>query len=195
MSEGTRLSLKRANVVASRFLKLIEPHVLKAEIAGSVRRRCSYVGDIEIVVIENNDNPLVNVFGSDYKGMVVNGKRLKRFKYPEANVQIELYISQPYDYGRILSIRTGSSAYAHIKLATKWNRLGYCGTEHGLRKKKDCIKQKSGKWVVKKELNGEEWMPPVFDTEYSFYEFLGIPYISPEDRNWVSKHSEINYSK
>lgn len=192
MSTGN-VSLEKAMNIANRFLTLIEPYVEKAEVAGSVRRLNAYVGDIEIVCIENPFNSLDNLFTEGWNGMVVNGKRLKRFKYPKDKVQIELYIAQPYDYGRILAIRTGSSAYSHIKLAITWNRLGWCGTEHGLRRKNQCIK-KGAKWSLKPEFVGHETRPPVFNTEYDFFDFLGIPWIPPQQRNWTSKHGELNYS-
>jgi DNA polymerase/3'-5' exonuclease PolX len=192
MSTGTRIPLAKASQVAQRFLAHIGPYVQKAEIAGSVRRLNKEVGDIEIVCIENPFNSLDNLFHEKYPGLVVNGQRLKRLKYPKDSVQIELYIAQPHDYGRILAIRTGSSAFSHIKLAVTWNRKGWAGTEHGLRRKSECVK-KGSKWSVKPEFKGRETKPPVFNTEYDFFDFLGIPWIPPEQRNWTSKHDELNY--
>ena len=178
--------------VARRFLVLIEPYTDLREIAGSVRRGCKEVGDIEIVCTENAFNGLDNVFYEGYPGMVVNGKRLKRFKYPKDKIQVELYIAQRHDYGRILAIRTGSSAFSHIKLAITWNRNGWCGTEWGLRRKAECDK-KGSKWTVKPEFQGKATKPPLFKTEYDFFNFLGIPWIPPVERNWTSKHGQLNY--
>lgn len=178
--------------VARRFLTLIEPFIDYGEMAGSVRRGCGMVGDIEIVVVENAFNGLDNLFHDKYRGMVVNGPRLKRFKYPKDNIQVELYIAQRHDYGRILAIRTGSSAYSHIKLAVTWNRLGWCGTSLGLRRKSECVK-KGSTWKVKPEFKGRETKPPVFKTEYDFFNFLGIQWIPPGERNWTSKHGKLNY--
>lgn len=192
MSSGEKIKLEKAMNVARRFLALIEPFCDYGEIAGSVRRGCKEVGDIEVVVVENAFNSLDNLFHDKYPGMVVNGKRLKRFKYPKDKIQVELYIAQRHDYGRILAIRTGSSAFSHIKLAITWNRLGWCGTEWGLRRKSECIK-KGSKWTVKPEFKGMETKPPVFATEVDFFNFLGIPWIPPSGRNWTSKHNELNY--
>lgn len=193
MSTGPKIPLSKAYGVANRFLKLIDPYVEKAEIAGSVRRRCSQVGDIEIVCVEKPFNKLDTIFHAEYPGIVVNGSRLKRFKYPKDKIQIELYIAQPHDYGRILAIRTGSSAFSHIKLAITWNRQGWCGTSDGLRRKSECEK-KGSKWVLKPEFKQECQKPPAFVSEFDFFEFLGIPWLPPEERNWTSKHNEINYS-
>ena len=192
MSSGDKIKLEKAMNVARRFLALIEPYTDKKEIAGSVRRQCREVGDIEIVCTERPFNSLDNIFHKGYPGMVVNGQRLKRFKYPKDKIQVELYIAQPHDYGRILAIRTGSSAFSHIKLAITWNRLGWCGTEHGLRRKSECDK-KGSTWKVKPEFKGRETKPPVFDSEVAFFDFLQIPWIPPGERNWTSKHGQLNY--
>jgi len=193
MSSGEKIKLEKAMNIARRFLALIEPFTQKCEIAGSVRRLNKEVGDIEIVCIENPFNSLDNLFHDKYPGLVVNGPRLKRFKYPNDKVQIELYIAQPHDYGRILAIRTGSSAYSHIKLAITWNRRGWCGTADGLRRKSECEK-KGSQWKLKPEYKKLGCTkPPHFNTEYDFFNFLGIPWIPPEQRNWTSKHNELNY--
>jgi DNA polymerase/3'-5' exonuclease PolX len=195
MSKGPKIPHNKAMEVARRFLDLIKPFVEKAEIAGSIRRGCSEVGDVEIVCVENQLNGLDNLFYDGYPGLVVNGPRLKRFKYPKSNIQIELYIAQPHDYGRIFAIRTGSSAYSHIKLAITWNRRGWCGTSEGLRLKRECEK-KGSQWKVKAPYNKMGCTkPPPFNTEADFFEFLGIPWIPPSQRNWTSKHGQLNYSQ
>ena len=188
-----KIPLAKALYIAKRFMDAIEPYTEKMEVAGSVRRRCKEVGDVEIVCVENPFNSLSNLFTKDYPGIVKNGPRMKSFNYPESGIKIELFITTESDYGRILAIRTGSSAFSISKLAVTWNRGGFCGTEHGLRKKKDCIKTKSGKWVIKKDAV-DVWEPPPFKTELDFFNFLGIDWIPPTERNWISKFKERNYS-
>jgi len=191
MSTGHKIPLEKAILYANRFLELIKPHVIKAEIAGSVRRQQPMVGDIEIVCIEDMSSPLNTLFTKEYPGIVKNGERLKSFQYESA--KIELYIAQPHDYGRILAIRTGSSAFSHFKLAITWNRLGWSGTSDGLRRKKECI-NKSSKWTIRPEYADDPTLPPVFNTEYDFFDFLGIEWIPPEQRNWVAKDDKFNYN-
>lgn len=193
MSTDNKIPLVRATSLANRLMSAIAPYIIKGEIAGSVRRLNSTVGDIEVVVIENPKNPLSNYFVEGFKGLVVNGPRLKRLKYPEYGYQIELYVTSLEDYGRILAIRTGSSAFSHIKLATTWNRLGWCGTENGLRRKAECDK-KGTVWRIKPEFKDKPTLPPRFETEKIFFEFLGIAWIPPSERNWISKYDKYNYS-
>lgn len=193
MSGEVRIPLAKAKAVADRFLMYVAPYCIVSSIAGSVRRECSMVGDIEVVAVPKDEFSMGMLFPEGYKGMVVNGSRLKRFKYPEFGLQIELYITTKEDYGRILAIRTGSSAYSHIQLALRWNRLGWCGTEDGLRRKVECDHKST--WKIKPEYKLCPTLPPPFLTEEDFYHFLGVDWIHPKARSWVSKHEEINYSK
>jgi DNA polymerase/3'-5' exonuclease PolX len=191
MSNNPKIPKAKAMQYAMRFIKLIEPHVIKSEIAGSIRREQPMVSDIEIVCLEDMNNPLKNLFHKGFKGMVKNGDRFKQFKYPE--VSIDLFIAQPHDYGRILAIRTGSSVFSHLKLAVTWNRLGFAGTSDGLRRKKECEK-KGTKWVLKEEYKDNPTLPPVFNTEVDFFDFLGIEWVAPKYRNWTSENNRINYA-
>lgn len=187
------LPLSQALGIAKRFQKVIEPYCQKVTVAGSVRRMKPNVGDIELVCVPLESDSLDKFFASGYPGMHINGHRLKRFKYPKSAVQIELYITTPTDYGRILAIRTGSSAYSHLQLAVQWNRLGWCGTPDGLRRKKECDHKKGG-WKIKPEYKDNPTMPPPFLTEEDFFKFLKIPWLSPDKRNWTSRDKTKNYA-
>jgi DNA polymerase/3'-5' exonuclease PolX len=193
MSGEKKMPLFQAESVAVRFINLVTPHCLKVSIAGSVRRKCEEVGDIEIVVVPRDEMALDILFPEGYPGIVVNGSRLKRFKYPQYDLQLELYITNLNDYGRILAIRTGSSAFSHLALASAWNRMGWCGTSEGLRRKKQCL-HKGTIWKIKPECKDNIEKPPAFETEEAFFNFLNMPFVPPEKRNWVSKkHEEYNY--
>ena len=187
-----KLPLNKATGIANRFLALIQPHITKAEIAGAIRRQCKEVSEIMIVCVEDAKNPLERLFTKDYPGLSTNGKKFKKFVYPKDDVQIELYIVQNYDYGRMLAVRTGSSAYSHIKLSITINRKGWCTTENGLRRKKQCVK-KGAKWILRDHLDEKVIVPPPFNSEADFFEFLSIPWVNPKDRNWKSTHDKYNY--
>ncbi len=193
MSDG-RIPLSTAKNVADRFLKYLEPYVSKSCIAGSVRRECEFVGDIECVVVAKDEFSMGVAFPEGFKGLVVNGSRLKRFKYPESGIQIELYIVvNEADWGRILAVRTGSSFYSHTQLAMRWNRLSWAGTVDGLRKKTECIK-KGNVWKIKPEYKNCPTLPPPFNTEEDFFAFLSVPWVHPRERSWVDKKGEYNYN-
>jgi len=192
MSSDTKMTLRRATVIAERFIKLIEPAVSKYSICGSVRRECDWVGDVEILVIAKDEFSLGRIFVEGYPGMVINGTRLKRFKYPDCGVQVELYITNESDWGRMLAIRTGSSFFSR-HLAVQWNRRGLCGTADGLRYKTECD-HKGNVWKIKPEYKICPTLPPPFHTEEDFFAFIGEKWIDPKQRSWISSKPEYNYN-
>lgn len=192
MPEKYEMTLNKANLIADRFLKLIEPCCLKVSIAGSVRRECAIVHDIEFVAVPKDEFCFGRLFIEGYPGLAVNGSRLKRFIYPESHLQLELFLTTQADYGRILAIRTGSSYFSHVALAMQWNRRGFCGTVDGLRYKRECD-HKGTTWKIKPEYKNCPTLPPIFATEIQFFEFIGVNYIHPRERSWIDKKGEYNY--
>lgn len=189
-----KIPLVRAQYIANRFIAYLQPFVAKISVAGSVRREVEFVGDIEAVCVAKDEFSLGIAFPEGFRGMTTNGSRLKKFYYPESGIHLELYIPQPFDYGRILAIRTGSSGYAHLQLMTQANRLGWIGTVDGLRRKKECEKR-GGVWKILPDYKLNPTKPPEFPTEESFFEFLKIPWIDPKERSWIAQQKEYNYSK
>jgi DNA polymerase/3'-5' exonuclease PolX len=192
MSSERKMKLELAQAIAERFMKHLQPFVATMSIAGSVRRECAEVGDVECVALAKDEFSMSQAFPFGFPGLTINGERLKRFIYP--GVQIELYLPQSFDYGRILAIRTGSSAYAHLQLMTQANRLGWIGTHDGLRRKKECEK-KGNVWKILPEYKLNPTKPPEFPTEELFFEFIQIPWIHPRERSWIAREKEYNYSK
>jgi hypothetical protein len=191
MSEGAKIPLAVAKNVADRFITYLTPYVSKISVAGSVRREVEFVGDIDVVCIAKDEFSMGIAFPEGFKGMVMNGTRLKRFKYPESGIQIELHITTQSDYGRILAIATGSSTFSH-GLAMQWNRRGHCGTPDGLRLKRECD-HKGSTWRIKPEYKNCPTLPPIFATEEQFFAFIGIDYCHPKARSWVSQNQKYNY--
>jgi DNA polymerase/3'-5' exonuclease PolX len=189
MSEGAKMPLKYANEIAKRFMAYLVPYVSQMSIAGSVRREVESVGDIEVVIVAKDEFSMGQAFPEGYKGMTTNGTRLKKFVY--GDVHIELYITTMADYGRILAIRTGSSFFSHTALAMVWNRLGWAGTPDGLRRKSECDHKST--WKIKPDYKLAPTLPPVFDSEEKFFEFIGAKWIPPQERSWVDPKGQYNY--
>lgn len=62
----TRIPAARASQVARRFLSYIEPHCEKLVVAGSLRRRATLVGDVEVVCVprtETVEDVVPDLFG------------------------------------------------------------------------------------------------------------------------------------
>lgn len=187
-----RMPLSKAKAIAERFCNYLTPFCSQISIAGSVRRECETVGDIEFVVTAKDEFSMGQAFPMGYPCLTINGARLKKFYYPEKELHMELYITTQADYGRILAIRTGSSYFSHVALAMQWNRRGLCGTVDGLRYKRECD-HKGTTWKIKPEYKNCPTLPPIFATEMQFFEFIGVNYIHPRERSWVDTKGQYNY--
>lgn len=193
MSEGPKMKLELAQMIARRFMIHLEPYVSMMSVAGSTRREVEYCGDVEVVCVAKDEFSMGLCFPEGYPGMTTNGTRLKKFVYGKDGlvpIHLELYITTMADYGRQLAIRTGSSAYSH-HLAMQWNRKGWAGTEDGLRRKDECNHKST--WKIKPEYKNCPTLPPIFATEEQFFAFIGVDYTHPKARSWVSQNQEYNY--
>lgn len=195
-------SAKRIAIVTCTKL---QPHCVpgRINIAGSIRRRKSFVKDIEIVclpqMLTHTDTDLFGG-GTSYQyvnpgfveaatalGKLLKGKTTGRYmqiELPEG-INLDLFMPQPEDYYRQLAIRTGSAQYAHLVLANGWLKKGWCGVSGlGLRKISDCegTKKPDGKtgWKV---VNPNAELPPAWESEEDFFNWIGVRWIKPELRN------------
>lgn len=136
--------LTEAKPIAEKLKALLEPYCDNCEIAGSIRRKNEFVGDIElcIVIKPNHYNKLFNYLGlhllklnKDFRYMK-NGDKYKQFMYE--GVKVDLFIAQPDNWGLIFMIRTGSADFSKLmlqrwKYATKggYSEEGYLYTKDG----------------------------------------------------------------
>jgi DNA polymerase/3'-5' exonuclease PolX len=196
------MRLDQAKDIAIRVGKRLQPFCTKINIAGSIRREKSEVGDIELICLPrmyvNEQGDLFGVVTATKKvsenfiaevkslGKVVRGEptgRHMKIELPE-RIDLDLFMPQEHDYYRQFVIRTGSSEYSFRTIAHAWKRKGWCGTEHGLRLIKDCVehKQSNGKstWEC---VNNDPELPPCWPDERSFFDWLGVPWIQPKLRS------------
>lgn len=200
MSNGEKIRLDLAVSLAQAVKSHFAPFCDKIMIAGSIRRECPLIGDIEIVCLPKCKEPVKTLFDSvpskepidefievashlkitmgSPKGRMMKGS-ISTAKF---DVNVDVFMPEPYDWGRILAIRTGSADYAMKVLASGWTKLGWCGTEHGWRRIKECQCDLQGVWHVQPNVK-KPTMPPVFDTEESFFDFLNIKWVEPRERN------------
>lgn len=173
--------------LAEEIIKQLKPHTSNIEIAGSLRRECPTVSDIEIVCIPKEDNSAirdinfvnaVENLGLIWKGNVENGRYVSIIVCRD--MKLDLFITNTEDFYRQLAIRTGCAEYSHKVIATAWTKLGWVGTEHGLRRRTDCVK-KNNTWKV---VNDKGERPPKFNSEKEFFEWLKIKWIAPKYRSF-----------
>jgi DNA polymerase/3'-5' exonuclease PolX len=178
--------------LADSIKRHLDPVCDRLEIAGSVRRQANECGDIEIVCIpkfrlmkdetalfdiEKNVNLLEERLKiGTFKAVIKNGERYKQLVLNDG-VYLDVFITNPGDYGRQLAIRTGPSNYSKM-LAGRWKQKGWCGTEDGLRITDQC-KKIGDRWVCE---NKNATLPPKFKTEKDFFDFIGMSLIDPRWR-------------
>ena len=193
------LGLSACQKIAVEICYKLQPFCEKINIAGSVRRNKQEPKDIEIICIPKKE-VLKDMFGWD-EGVIVDlqfqkeveqlGETIKgkpdgkymQIKLPQGII-LDLFMPDDFDYYRQYAIRTGSADYSFKVIANGWKKKGWCGSDKGLRKISDCVETKTpdgkSKWKCVKA-NAE--LPPVWQSEEQFFEWLGIKYLPPNRRN------------
>lgn len=156
-----------AYAVALGVLEQLRPYCLRAEVAGSLRRKKAEVGDIEIVLI-----PLpykVDLFQNGIATIVNQWPKVKGelpCKYTQrilpSGIKLDLFFAEEGNWGSILAIRTGSADYSHKVLARGWCHQGF-KSEGGY------LFRDGKKYEIREEAD--------------LFKLIGIPYVEPEDRN------------
>lgn len=178
-SVAQRMPLKAAEMVAGELVALLSEHCKRVVVAGSIRRKMPWVGDVEIVCIPKLKQKVASrdLFGAKiiYNNQVMRyissssdfeklkgGERYQKLLY-KGEVVVDLFMTTKQEWGRILALRTGSDRYSKL-MSSRWVQLGY----HGI----------DGKLIHE----DTKEPAPAFPTEQSFFEFLQWKYIEPEKR-------------
>lgn len=192
------MDLKVAKAIAVEKCYLLQPYCEIIKIAGGIRRKKPFPHDIEIVVMPKKEIITTDLFDTKKEvrsmdfisvanrlGDIVKGKaeeKMMQTMLPE-KIMLDLFIPDDFDYYRQYAIRTGSKEYAQKVIASGWLKIGWCGSNMGLRKQSDCIsKTMYGKnfWICTNALAEK---PPVWDSEESFFRWLKVKWVKPELRN------------
>lgn len=189
---------KQAAAIAVAICERLQPYCEpgRINIAGSIRRKKPEVKDIEIICMPKyqmtttptlfGDEPAINICigfldEAISLGLVIKGSPAGRYMQvhlPE-EINLDLFMPQPHDYMRQFAIRTGSAEYSAKTIATAWSRAGWVGTHDGLRRRDEC-RQIAGDYWQCTALNPT--LPPAWESEAAFFEWLGIEWIKPELR-------------
>lgn len=201
------IPLKEAKIMAIDAGNKLFPWCDRINIAGSIRRGKSDVGDIEIVcqpkmIVKGT----VTLFGEDDRKLIVHpdfestvlklGKVIKgnpggrmmqiELEYPFGGVKtvmLDLFMPKPYDYFRVFAIRTGSADYSAKVIASGWRKNGWVGTENGLRLEDECYGSKGLDGKVKWRCVADNpTLPPVWESEQEFFKWVDIQYLPPHVR-------------
>ena len=158
--------LPYAQVIAEEVIDWLAvcPFVKRADPLGSLRRKASTVGDIDIAVASDNPKAVIDHFVSYSKAQRVleKGDISAGIVLP-GDIQVDLMVQPPLAYGALLQHFTGSKHH-NIALREYAIKRGLSLSEYGIK-----LKAKGSK--LKK-----------FSTEEEFYGALGLEWIAPELR-------------
>lgn len=171
MSEQSkRYPYAEAYRIALEVVEQLKPFCKRVEIAGSIRRKKVDCGDVEIVAIplpystelfESGIATIVNKWPK-VRGELDYGKTKYTQRILPCGIKLDLFFADEKNWGYIFAMRTGSDNFSHNTLAKRWVQCGYKG--------KDGYLTRDGEIVEVRE-------------EQDLFKLLGIPYVSPEDRN------------
>ncbi len=156
-------------LIAEDIKRQLEPECIRCEISGSLRRKCSMIGDIEIVAIPKSYG--VGAYRSGIATVVEKWKKVRGelpCKYTQRilpeGIKLDLFFANKKNWGFIFAIRTGSAEYSHKVLATGWVKAGYKGIKGMLHKEDKLIEVRE---------------------EKDLFNLIGIDYVEPKDRELI----------
>jgi DNA polymerase/3'-5' exonuclease PolX len=169
----TRTPRAQAMAVAQELLAELAPYTERIEVAGSLRRGCEEVGDIEIVAIAEF---ALDLFGEPFGESKVNqwltgrgikptkdGDRYKQFEF--GGYQVDLFIAGLHNWGLIYMLRTGGAEFSKRMVTPKaWGGMMPLGFQ---------VRE------------GQVWRsgePLAVATEQELFDLWGIQFIQPSGR-------------
>jgi DNA polymerase (family X) len=162
-NRSTRILLPAAAQIAQDAIEWLNrlPQVKKAEPLGSLRRRVSTIGDIDIAVASDHPDAVINHFKAFPKKVRVieAGPTSASLELPKG-VQLDVMVQPPERFGALLQHFTGSKHH-NVALREYALKKGLSLSERGI-KKGDTIQE--------------------FKNEEDFYAALGMDWIPPELR-------------
>jgi DNA polymerase (family 10) len=128
--------------------------------AGSIRRMCETIGDVDILAASGSPEEVMNAFRS------LKGVRESRVEGPTKasivttrGVQVDLRVVEPDAYGAALQYFTGSQAH-NVKVRERAVRMGLKLSEYGLFDAKTEKRLASHTEEEVYERLGMQWVPP-----------------------------------
>ena len=112
----TKRTFKETMPIALEVVHILSKYVTRIEIAGSLRRKCATIGDIEIMAIPAR---MVDLFGDETEKSLITtpilegavfivhsgGEKYKKLIYK--GFQVDLFLQTPETWGMNMMIRTG----------------------------------------------------------------------------------------
>jgi DNA polymerase (family X) len=159
-----RMLLDEATALGEHMLEFVRSHpsTVRAEVAGSLRRKKETIGDLDIVAASTDEGALADAFADAPFADEILAHGPKKVYIVRNGVEVDLRIVEPEAFGSLLHHFTGGQAH-NIALRERAVKMGINISEYGL------AEEGTGNYE------------PVA-TEEELYGRLGLPYIPPELR-------------
>lgn len=174
----TKRPYETALAAALEVVDLLRPTCERIELAGSLRRECREVGDIEVVAIprrtlnllgELDGLELDSLLGREPRTLLgKDGPKYKQFEWLGVDYpcQVDLFLADAANWGYILALRTGPADYSR-RLVTP--------TPYGLKPPHIRV---AGGYVYSCPASERLSLPE----ETELYAAWGLPYAEPKER-------------
>jgi DNA polymerase/3'-5' exonuclease PolX len=161
------MEIRKASMIASQYIDLIQPYTSRIEIAGSVRRRKPEVHDLELVaIVEDLANLDFKLTWEHGARLIKGGGKYRQYALRE-EINLDLFlVSPPAQWGVIMLIRTGPAEFSQM-CVTQRNKGGLLPSFASVR-------------------DGAVWNPVnilPMPEEIDFLNFLELGWIDPWERN------------
>jgi len=167
--QGTRRALLGDILpIAERLIAMLRsnPAVLKAEMAGSARRRKATVGDLDLLATSEEPAVVCDAFAQseELAEVTMAGETKVSGRLPGGR-QVDLRVVEPGSYGAALQYFTGSADH-NVALRERAQKMDLTINEYGIFEEKE----------------GEKGKKVAGETEAGIYEAVGLAWIPPELR-------------
>lgn len=165
------MQLQKAQKLADKIVEALAPYCLKIEVAGSIRRRKENVNDIDLVVVPSDLGGFISRLKQNTLPKSVGKENIIVHLRDRDSTQLDIFVAKepektlfetkPGNWGTLLLCRTGSKehnifiANLAISRGMRWHPY------NGLYRHNRLI---------------------AWETEESIYSSLGIPFVTPENR-------------
>ena len=171
MNQTLRLQIGKARKYATLIASELAPFCERIEVAGSVRRGCDYVGDIDLVAIPKDMQGLRGRLVRNCITECVGDENLR--VVTSIGVQIDLFLARgagrdllnqiPSTWGSVMLCRTGSVKHNVWFIAQ--------------------AKRKGLTWRTQRGLFTEDGECVAGETEEEMFAAVGLKYVAPERRD------------
>lgn len=166
-----------------RHMKTLGDIILKIDVLGSLRRRVSTIGDIDIAVSTTRPDEVIEHFITyPHKSLTEKGPSGATLLLHNGR-QVDLRVQKPKAYGAMLQYFTGSKNH-NIKLRSFALSRGLSLNEYGIKivgkTQSSRLTGESPKEATKFNIQSEKLI--ICATEEEFYKQIGLAWIPPELR-------------